>query len=333
MSTMTILADVQEPATALSAAVTVAGLAPSLHNTQPWRWRIRPTALELWADRSRQLRASDPDGRLLTLSCGAALHHAQVTLAALSYQSLVLPHPDPTHPDHLARIGIAGRIPLTAATMRLYHAIGLRSTDRRPATAAPMDENALLAITLAVQTQGCYLQPLRRDQMIELASTVGHAQDTQRADEAWRAEMARWVGGTRPDGTGIPDANIPSRRPQTTVPERDFGTFGTLAVDDDDHDQAAVYAILYSEMDEPVDRLRAGQALSAAWLTATNLGVAVMPLSAPIEIPATRQALRTQLAGLGYPQLVLRLGMADERRPPVPTPRLDTSRTAVTEDE
>jgi hypothetical protein len=58
-----------------------------------------------------------------------------------------------------------------------------------------------------------------------------------------------------------------------------------------------------------------------------------MPISAPIEVPATRQALRAQLAGLGYPYLVLRLGMTGERRGPAPTPRLDATRTVVTEDE
>jgi hypothetical protein len=332
MATITIQPDLQQPATALSAAVTIAGLAPSVHNTQPWRWRIRPGALELWADRSRQLTASDPDGRLLTLSCAAALHHAQVALAAQGFGTTVVPYPDPSHPDHLAHLSVDGPVPVTAAIMRLYHAIGLRSTDRRPVAPLPIDENALLGIILAVQAQGCYLQPLRPDQVIELASTVAYAQDTEAADPAWRVEMTRWAGGTRPDGSGVPDANIPARQPRTTVPERDFGRTGTLPVDDG-HDRHAVYAILYGEMDEPVDWLGAGRALSAAWLTATDHGVSVMPLSAPIEVPATRQTLRAQLAGLGYPYLVLRLGMTAERRGPAPTPRLHSSQTAVTEDE
>jgi hypothetical protein len=332
MATITIQTDLQQPATALRAALTIAGLAPSVHNTQPWHWRIRPGALELWAERGRQLTAGDPDGRLLTLSCGAALHHAQVALAAQGYGTTVVPYPDPTHPDHLAHLSLSGPVPVTAASMRLYHAIGLRSTDRRPVTPLPVDENALLGITLAVQAEGCYLQPLRPDQAIELASTVAYAQETEAADEEWRAEMARWAGGNRPDGTGIPDANIPAEQPRTTVPERDFGRLGTLPVDDG-HDRHAVYAILYGELDEPVDWLGAGRALSAAWLTATDHAVSVMPISAPIEVPATRQALRTQLAGLGYPYLVLRLGMTGERRGPAPTPRLDSTRTVVTEDE
>jgi nitroreductase len=59
----------------LSTAIEHALRAPSVHNTQPWRWRIRPNAVELHADWNRHLVATDPDRRDLVLSCGAALHH------------------------------------------------------------------------------------------------------------------------------------------------------------------------------------------------------------------------------------------------------------------
>jgi hypothetical protein len=279
------------------------------------------------------LFGTDPDGRMLAISCGAALHHARTSLTAQGYRTIVLPYPDPSHPDHLAHLSIAGRTPITAAALRLYQAIALRRTDRRPVPAERLDDNALLAITMAVQGQNCYLYPLRPDQALELASTTGHAQDEQRADDTWRAELARWAGGDRPDGTGVPDANIPDRQPQTTVPERDFGRQGTLPVGDDDHDSAATYAILYGDLDEPPGWLDAGQALSAAWLTATEFGVSLLPVSAPVEVPSTRQALRGPLSGIGYPYLVIRLGMADELRGPAATPRLSPDRTVVAEDE
>jgi hypothetical protein len=54
-------------------AVERASLAPSVHNTQPWRFVVRPTVLELHADSDRQLRALDPTGRQLVISCGCAL--------------------------------------------------------------------------------------------------------------------------------------------------------------------------------------------------------------------------------------------------------------------
>jgi hypothetical protein len=284
---------------------------------------MRTTGADLWAERRRQLAATDPQGRLLTLSCGAALHHAQTALAAQGYRCVVLPFPDTEHPDHLARLSLAGPVPVTAAAMRLYHAIGLRSTDRRPGRTEPVDDSALLSIILAIQTEGCFLHPLRPDQVAELAAAVDQAQDTQAADPAWRAEIARWAGGTRPGGAGVPEASIPDRRPPAAVAQRDFGHPGTLPVGDG-HDDCATYAILYGVADEPADWLGAGRALSHAWLTATDAGITVTPMSGAVEVRAARHALRRLLPCFGYPYLVLRLSEADERRMPAPTPRLAT---------
>ena len=80
--------------------------APSVFNTQPWRWRVTPAALELRVDAIRHLTATDPDRRLLTLSCGAALHHARVALAAAGWRAVVDRLPDPGDPDLLARVGL-----------------------------------------------------------------------------------------------------------------------------------------------------------------------------------------------------------------------------------
>jgi nitroreductase len=324
-SRRSFLPDLRQPAAALNTAVTLAGLAPSIHNTQPWHWRLAATGVDLWAERRRRLAASDPDGRLLTVSCGAALHHAQTALAALGYRSIVLPFPDPARSDHLAGLSLAGPVPVTAAVMRLFHAIGLRSTQRRPGRPVPLDSNALLRVIIAAQSEGCFLQPLRPDQVVELAAIVARAQDAQAADPAWRAEIARWSGGTRRGGTGVPEANIPDHRPHTTVAQRDFGHPGTLPVGDGHH-AAASYAILYGVADEPEDWLTAGRALSHAWLAATDAGIAVMPVSAPVEVPAARRVLRRMLPCPGYPYLVLRLSEADERLGPPPTPRLPSAR-------
>src|SRR5215470_2671113 len=67
---------------ALRAAVDDARRAPSIFNTQPWWWRIDGTVLELHADETRRLEVVDPAGTELLLSCGAAAHHARVSLAA-----------------------------------------------------------------------------------------------------------------------------------------------------------------------------------------------------------------------------------------------------------
>jgi len=118
---------------------------------------------------------------------------------------------------------------------------------------------------------------------------------------------------------------------ETTVPSRDFGHTGTLT-GAGGHDSAARYMILYGLDDEPVTWLRAGEALSELWLAATGINVAVLPMSAAVESPATRGELRRILRGIGYPCIVVRLGIADPAQPnPPPTPRLPISTTVDAE--
>src|SRR5215207_8758566 len=109
--------------TALEQAATVALRAPSIFNTQPWRWRLDDGVAELRADRERQLHTVDPQGRLLTLSCGVALHHLRAALAASGTQVEVARLPEPGDPDLLARVRVTGKEPVTAAAMRHYESL------------------------------------------------------------------------------------------------------------------------------------------------------------------------------------------------------------------
>lgn len=88
----------------LRGAIALATRAPSVHNTQPWRWVVGEESVHLYADWSRQLPATDPDGRDLLISCGAALHHLRVALAALGWATVVHRIPNPAEPSHLAAI-------------------------------------------------------------------------------------------------------------------------------------------------------------------------------------------------------------------------------------
>jgi nitroreductase len=311
----------------LAAAARTAGYAPSIHNTQPWRWLVRAHALELWAVRQRQLALTDPLGRMLTVSCGAALHHAGVALAAEGWQTDVARLPDPDAPDLLARIDVTGRTGVTPEAMRLLQTAQVRHTDRRPVSAAPVDRGVIDELRVVASQAGANLHVLRPDDVIQLAGAASHAQHVESVDPDWAEELSYWAGGQRAGGLGVPDSAIPSAPPSTTVPGRDFGPTGTLPVGPG-HDKAAVYAILYGDEDTPQAWLRAGEALSAVWLHATERELSVLPLSAAVEVPQTRQILLAMLANLGQPFLVLRLGVADaDHAGPERTPRMPSNQT------
>lgn len=311
----------------LAAAAISAGAAPSIHNTQPWHWRIHDGVADLYAVPARQLLASDPERRMLLVSCGAALDHACVGLAAEGVSIDVVRFPQPANPDLLATVSVTGRIPVTPAAIRLVQTIAIRHTDRRPLLDEPLTPSAVTALRDAVAASGAGIDVLNRDQVIELAAAIARSQADEMSDDEVRAELHTWTGGQHPLGTGVPDSVIPDRPLQTTVPSRDFGHVGALPVATT-HDAAASYAILYGVDDDPRAWLRAGEALSALWLAATEWSVAVLPLSAAVETAHARHALRRILSGVGYPYLAVRLGIADPQQGSITrTPRLPASET------
>jgi hypothetical protein len=308
---------------ALKAAAQFAGLAPSIHNTQPWLWRLVGPELQLWAARQRQLDVTDPAGHLMLVSCGAALHHATVALTAQGWKVSVIRNAGSGAGDLLATVRLVGQADPVArdAAELAVDALRIRRTDRRPVSDAVPPVEAIDAIAAAAMAAGANLHVLHQTDVIELAVAADHAQEIELADAGWQDELAYWAGGTRPGGSGVPDTSIPDVPVASTVPGRNFGRDGQLQVSAG-HDGAAIYAILFGQ-DSTAGWLHGGEALSAAWVSAIQRGMSLLPMSAAVEIPATRQTMRLMLANLAEPYLAMRLGFADPDAPgPVHTPRL-----------
>ena len=85
-------------------AVQLACRAPSLHNSQPWRWVAEGPTLHLFADLTRVMTSADPEGREIYLSCGAALDHLTVAMASAGWETAVQRFPDPHDPLHVATL-------------------------------------------------------------------------------------------------------------------------------------------------------------------------------------------------------------------------------------
>lgn len=319
-------------ATALADAARLAVHAPSVFNTQPWRWFVGATSLELRADPDRQLRIVDPDGRLLTMSCGAALHHARIALAAAGYPTETLRLPDPRQPDLLARLRPSGHGSPDPHARELLAAIPRRRTDRRAFGATPVPDAALTRLGAAVEAEGAHLHLVRPDQMPMLAVTTAQAAAAETADSGYREELHRWTHRPPDSGDGVPAATAVRQAPRR-VPVRDFALDAAPGLDvGEGNDRGARYAILFGAGDEPADWLRAGEALSALLLTAVLEELSAAPLSDAIEQAWPRRLTRQLLAGLGEPYLVVRLGIAADPTPPPAAPRRDPDEVIVCEE-
>jgi nitroreductase len=296
----------------LAQAARDALVAPSIFNSQPWRWLIGDTAADLRADRGRQLTAIDQDGRLLTISCGVALHHARNALAAAGFTAEVTYLPDPNDPDLLARVRVDGVAAATPAALRRYRAMAIRRTDRRPFAEAPVSGDAIATLSDAATQYGAHLHFPDPREIVGITVAAGHAATVEQSDPAYLAELENWTrhSATSDDGVPVETAAPPAARP---VPIRDFAATGsergtihdpvTLA------DRYARYAILYTNGDGPADWLTAGEALSAVLLEATAIGLATSPMSDLIEVTRSRLLLRDLLSGIGYPMMVIRVGI------------------------
>src|SRR5689334_17389760 len=302
MNLTTPRADSTAATDALSAAAAAAArCAPSVLNTQPWRWRVHPDRLELFAEPGRQLTVTDPDGRLLTFSCGTVLHHACVALATRGWKTRVNRFPGTSTKGPLAVLHGFERVAITPAARQLEQAMRTRCTDRRPVSDQPVPSPVFRAIAASARGD-VGLQVLTADQVLDLAAAVSRADAVQARNPLARQELDYWTSRTMADGVGLPPEVLPERPAQTTVPGRGFGHAGTLPIGAG-HDRAARYALLYGDDDGPGRWLQAGETLSALWLAATSLGVSVLPLSDVVVVPGTREALRRMLTPFDHPYL------------------------------
>lgn len=306
---------------ALQAAARAALHAPSVFNTQPWRWRITGEMLELYADRDRALRATDPDGRLLLLSCGTALHHARVALEAAGWTAQVERLPDGDDEDLLARITVTGTCQADQHTERMAAAITSRRTDRRAFSDRAVPARLPAELRRVVEAEGAYLHVVRRDQMPMLATSTSRAADAENKDPAYRAELARWTNRPADSGDGVPAATAVRQAPRR-VPVRDYAPGGTAGLAaGEGFDLGAAYLVLFGRTDRPAELLRGGEALSALLLTATAEGLATEPMSDTIEVEWPRHLLRDLLAEVGEPYLIVRVGYRDAAAPLPEAPR------------
>ena len=307
-----------DPATA-RAVIALANRAPSVHNAQPWRWRIGEHALHLFSDPSRALPATDPGGRDLRISCGAALHHLRIALLAAGWASTVRRLPDPAHPEHLAVIEPSPAQP-RPDDLALARAIEFRRSDRRLFSTWPVPAEFLPKLARAAAGEGAELHlVVSGSARAEVSRLIEEAAVEQALTPGLPQETATWTGRGRAAQEGVPAANVPVQR-DGVVPIRHF----TGAEQDQnqlgrDESDGTVLAILATPTDTAADQLRAGEALSAVLLAATSLGLATDPVSQPLEVPVTRAGLRSALlAGAAEPQILLRLGWAPISATPVP---------------
>ena len=312
------------PADRAGYLIATAARAPSVHNTQPWRFHVGEYAIELHADLGRKLRV-DPLGREMLISCGAALFGLRLAVRSIGYQPLVELLPDPAQLRLLARVRLGAAEPITAQEQRMLEALPHRHTHRGPFAPGPLPAGLVAGLQHDALAEGAELVLIDRaiafQKLAGIADAVSRRQDL---DPLARAEVRRWRRDPDdPAHDGIPAHAFPAsaaHRPGQLA-QRDFDLGRGLGLLPTGGPPPAATAVLITRDDGRADWLRAGQALHRLLAHAAGSWVFASLHTQPLEADVIRALIRERLALPGAPQMLLQLGRAHTthataRRPP-----------------
>jgi nitroreductase len=307
----------------ITSAVELACRAPSLHNIQPWRWVAGNTSVDLFVDPHRTVTATDRSGREAIISCGAALDHFRVAMAAAGWDTNVDQFPNPNNLDHLASADFASVDDVTQARRDRADAILHRRTNRLP-FGAPRHWRSLEAVLRSsLDDESVTLDVLTDDARPRLAEASRLTDALRRYDDSYQHELLWWTSPLR-EAEGIPDSALVSESDARRVdvnrqfpidPSDERSSAGT-------YDQAKIL-VLSTPRDTRVDALNCGEALSAILLECTMAGLATCPVTHLTELESSRDVISDLMTGpAAVPQVLIRVGVEPEGElTPKPTPR------------
>ena len=285
-----------------------AAAAPSIHNTQPWRFRAVGDVIEVHGDPDRVLWVADPRGRALHLSCGAALFNLRLAIRMLGAKPLVWPLPDPAgEPTLLASVQLADGRPATPQERELHDAITLRHTSRAPFSGRRIPESVLISLEQEASSEYASLRMLSDADAAAVIELAAAADRKLAANFDHRVELGQWIGTSGDDG--VPASALGSRPDREPAPVRDLG-YASPAIGRPSatFEQRPMLAVLSTARDEPADWLRAGQALQRVLLAATRHGIAASFLYQPIELRDIERPARDWWPWPECPQMIVRFG-------------------------
>jgi nitroreductase len=301
--------------------------APSLHNSQPWRFvaRLADRVIDIYADPARTLRRGDPRGRAVHIACGSALFNLRLAIAQAGREPVARLLPCPSDPLLLASVRLARPYRPRPAERDLYAAIR-RLASRRPFSGRALPRGLMSALREAAALEGTSLrQPGQADAMRILRRTAVADPDL-RTDPGYLAEIAAWTGGVRHGGRHATGE---------VLTMRDFPPGpGTSALPPAVHDASSQLAVISTIADDRASWLRAGQAAQRVLLLAAHRGLQAALLSPALETPGAPAHGEPVLDG-EHPAVILRLGggrpePATARRPVARVLRVDPGPNQLT---
>ncbi|WP_413104467.1 Acg family FMN-binding oxidoreductase [Streptomyces sp. Inha503] len=303
----------------LEKLISAAVAAPSIHNTQPWRYRLNPdtVTLEVRAAPERALRYADPMGRALSVSAGAAVFNLRVAVAHFGWDPVVQLLPHRSQPDLLATVRLAAS-PADRTGRHddghddLYDVIWRRHSSRSPYSARRLPARVLCDLTEAARANGAALWLADPEETAWLLRLTAEAERRVCGDPRRLAESRTWIRDT--GSYGIPPAALGPRDATGRLPMRDYlgprpdGRWGGDRPAATPFEPRPTIAVLTTDQDRRTDWLRAGLALENVLLLATSHAVRASLLHQALEWSDLRWSMSDAHPAPGHVQMLIRLG-------------------------
>lgn len=263
-------------------------LAPSIHNIPPGLFKIVDDAIELYADTTRALPVANPDYREPIISCGAALFHLRLAIRYFGYKDLVEILPERHNRSWLARIRFGSRRITQLEEKFLFRAIPRLDINPLSFKDCQIPKSLKLELESAADAECINLhitaKVIPQAFCPEVINLIDLGDRLQTTDSLFGRELAQWI-----DSESAQNCQLP-------IP-------------------APVLMLISSDGDRPHSWLATGEALAHLLLRARVDGVWASFLNQPIQVPQLRSRLKALFPENGHPQILLRLGYAQDTKP------------------
>lgn len=304
--------------------LSIALLAPSVHNSQPWQYQLANGHLDVLADIGRRLPIVDPDHRELLISCGCAIAYLDIAARRFSHRLQISYYPNASIPNLLARIHILAGEPASKTEIRQFNAIWHRHTNRNPFQPESVPIKTLKNLQCLDSDSRTALEVITSGYRCSaISNLVARGNQLQANNKRFRRELAEWVRPNQTDSQdGIPGYALGTHDLSTNLGSFFIKTFNwgnrQSATDRFLIRHSAALLVLSSQTDSPLDRIKTGESLARLLLTITTHDLQASFLNQPIELPELRIRLKKLLKLSNSPQIIIRIGYAS---PTQPTPR------------
>ena len=292
--------------------VRYAALAPSGHNTQPWRFQVSERELAILPDFTRRTPVVDPDDHHLWVSLGCAAETLAISANQLGRGGeLQLGGPDRNR--LIYSLGSENR-----RDPELFAAIPHRQSTRSVYTGQRATTAQLELLTKAAQTGGVAMALITAPPMLDrLADLVATGNSAQWADPAFVSELRHWLRFNPHAALAHGDGLFSAASGSPILPSWLGPTLFNLTIDAAADNakyrtqlrSSAGVAVFSGAKADPEHWISVGRAAQRFLLQATALGMKAAFVNQPVEVPGLRSDLAA-LAGLPglRPDLLIRFG-------------------------